>query len=154
MDFDDYQEFARDTARYPGMGEFTGLAYAALGLNGEAGETAEKVKKLWRDGGTDVSDGVYDILHDIRLAIQRANSQDDAVFAVEDAEIAARRLFVLKLTPEQRDAILKELGDTLWYAAAVASELDASLNDVAQGNLDKLRSRRDRNVLHGSGDER
>ena len=47
--FRGYQESATQTAVYPGQGEFMGLVYAVLGLVGEAGETAEQVKKTWRD---------------------------------------------------------------------------------------------------------
>src|SRR5919204_2269474 len=43
----DYQELSRRTATYPGAGE--NLVYPTLGLAGEAGEGAEKVKKLPRD---------------------------------------------------------------------------------------------------------
>uniref|UniRef100_A0A6M3INP9 Putative nucleotide pyrophosphohydrolase domain-containing protein n=1 Tax=viral metagenome TaxID=1070528 RepID=A0A6M3INP9_9ZZZZ len=46
MDFDDYQIEARTTAIYP-----IGVIYPTLGLCGEAGEVAEKIKKIIRDGG-------------------------------------------------------------------------------------------------------
>ncbi|QBP33302.1 nucleotide pyrophosphohydrolase [Gordonia phage BrutonGaster] len=59
-----------------------------------------------------------------------------------------------QITDEKRDAIKKEMGDTLWYLARLAAELDLSLNDVADANLDKLLDRKDRGVLQGSGDER
>lgn len=55
MDFDEYQRHTQNTAVYPGQGDFAGLAYVALGLCGEAGEVAEKVKKVWRDDGGEVS---------------------------------------------------------------------------------------------------
>jgi NTP pyrophosphatase (non-canonical NTP hydrolase) len=46
MDFDDYQGETRKTAVYP---EENAVEYLALGLNGEAGEVAEKIKKSIRD---------------------------------------------------------------------------------------------------------
>lgn len=49
-DFNDYQTEAKKTAVYP---EHMGLAYTALGLTGEAGEYAEKIKKYIRDGVLD-----------------------------------------------------------------------------------------------------
>jgi NTP pyrophosphatase (non-canonical NTP hydrolase) len=58
------------------------------------------------------------------------------------------------VTEERRAAMAKELGDVLWYAAQIASELGLELEDIAQGNLDKLLSRQQRGVLSGSGDER
>jgi NTP pyrophosphatase (non-canonical NTP hydrolase) len=105
----DYQQRSRATAVYPDAG--ANLTYPALGLCGEAGEAAEKVKKAIRDDGG-------------------------------------------RLTPERRDALAGELGDVLWYVAQLATEAGLELDEIAQSNLDKLLSRRDRAVLYGSGDLR
>ena len=105
----DYQTRSRRTATYPGAGE--NIVYPTLGLTGEAGEVAEKVKKLLRD--------------------------DRGV-----------------MSQERRAALAAELGDVLWYVAQVATEADLDLAEIAQGNLDKLRSRQERGVLAGSGDQR
>jgi NTP pyrophosphatase (non-canonical NTP hydrolase) len=59
-----------------------------------------------------------------------------------------------KVSPEDRDALADELGDVLWYAAEVATVLDVDLDDVAARNLEKLRSRAERGMLQGSGDNR
>lgn len=45
----EYQRIATKSAIYPGQGTPTGLQYAALKLNGEAGELAEHVGKAMRD---------------------------------------------------------------------------------------------------------
>lgn len=58
------------------------------------------------------------------------------------------------LTDPKREAIALELGDVLWYVSQLAAEIDFSLEDIAQKNLDKLFSRKDRGVLGGSGDQR
>ncbi len=59
-----------------------------------------------------------------------------------------------QVTDERRDAMAAELGDVLWYVAQLASELELELEQIAQANLDKLRSRQQRGVLSGSGDNR
>lgn len=48
----------------------------------------------------------------------------------------------------------KELGDVLWYVSAIASDLDLSLNEIAEGNVTKLKDRQERGVLKGNGDNR
>lgn len=57
-----------------------------------------------------------------------------------------------EITEERRQALIDELGDVLWYAAAMAHELDVSLADVARFNVDKLAGRVERGTLTGSGD--
>jgi hypothetical protein len=42
----------------------------------------------------------------------------------------------------------------LWYLAVFADQLGMSLDEIAQKNLDKLQSRKQRGVLGGSGDNR
>ena len=54
MDFSEYQSLSRRTATYPRAG--ADMTYPALGLCGEAGEVAEKVKKTIRDDGGVLSD--------------------------------------------------------------------------------------------------
>jgi NTP pyrophosphatase (non-canonical NTP hydrolase) len=109
MKLSDYQQRSRATAVYPDAG--SNLTYPALGLCGEAGEAAEKVKKTIRDDGGE-------------------------------------------LTDERRAALAAELGDVLWYAAQLATEAGLDLDEVAEANLRKLLSRREREVLQGSGDFR
>jgi len=64
LDFQQYQSRARDTARYPQVG--SNPIYPTLGLCGEAGEVADKVKKVIRD-----KEGVFDeaIRDDLRLEL-------------------------------------------------------------------------------------
>jgi NTP pyrophosphatase (non-canonical NTP hydrolase) len=112
MDFKTYQERAGTTAMYPSRGK--SLCYPALGLAGEAGEVAEKVKKLVRGDGD--------------------------LYAQPDEAL--------------RQALAGELGDLLWYIAALCFELDLKMSDVAQANLEKLASRKKRGVIHGDGDSR
>jgi phosphoribosyl-ATP pyrophosphohydrolase len=105
----DYQTAALRTAIYPNIG--SNLVYPILGLVGESGEVAEKIKKLIRD-----KEGV--------------------------------------LTDPDREKIALELSDVCWYLAVLAFELDYTLEEVLQMNLDKLQSRQQRGVLSGSGDSR
>jgi len=58
------------------------------------------------------------------------------------------------VTEENKEDLKKELGDVLWYVASMASELGISMDDIATSNIEKLFSRKERNVLNGSGDNR
>jgi NTP pyrophosphatase (non-canonical NTP hydrolase) len=58
MDLNDYQASALVTAVYPNRG--ANFAYPALGLAGEAGEVADKLKKVIRDNEGILTDPVRD----------------------------------------------------------------------------------------------
>ena len=58
------------------------------------------------------------------------------------------------LGEEDKQEIVKELGDILWYVNSVAHLLGSSLDEAARKNNDKLASRKQRDKLHGSGDNR
>ena len=53
-----------------------------------------------------------------------------------------------------KEELKKEIGDVLWYMSALCSDLEINLEDVAVTNYNKLKSRMERNVLSGSGDNR
>lgn len=88
-----------------------GFLEKVLGLVGEAGEAADKIKKIIRDKGGYASE-------------------------------------------EDREAIAKELGDVLWYVANVARYMGVPLSEIAEGNIEKLTSRKKRNKISGEGDDR
>ena len=58
------------------------------------------------------------------------------------------------ITAEDREALKYELGDVLWYLAQICTELDLTLEEVAEANLAKLFSRLERGQIGGEGDHR
>ena len=66
------------------------------------------------------------------------------VFRDKDGEISA----------ETRQALKAELGDVLWYLAQVATELELSLDEIAEHNIAKLYDRLERGQIRGDGDYR
>jgi NTP pyrophosphatase (non-canonical NTP hydrolase) len=63
-------------------------------------------------------------------------------------------MVIIEADPALKAYFIKELGDILWGIALLADELGVSLDKVARINLEKLRSRAERGVIKGSGDER
>lgn len=125
---DQYQEIATRSAIYPGQGTPFGVMYAALGL-AEAGEVQNKAKKGFRD------DGMIEFV--------------DEPFQNGDVLVRFK-----PITAERRAAIIKEMGGTLWYMAALAKEIGTTLSEVAGNNLEELCSRTERDTLRGDGDNR
>ena len=58
------------------------------------------------------------------------------------------------ISEEFQDLLKKELGDVLWYVAEICTQLGFKMDDVAEINIEKLFSRKDRGVIGGSGDNR
>lgn len=50
--------------------------------------------------------------------------------------------------------VSKELGDVLWFCAVLAEKIGVDLSAIAEANIKKLNSRKNRGVLSGSGDNR
>jgi NTP pyrophosphatase (non-canonical NTP hydrolase) len=59
-----------------------------------------------------------------------------------------------EISAADRDALKYELGDVLWYLTQICTELDLTLEEVAEANLEKLFSRLARNQIQGEGDHR
>lgn len=59
-----------------------------------------------------------------------------------------------EVTEETKKEIAKELGDVLWGIAELSTILGYSLEEVMEMNIQKLESRKARNVIHGNGDNR
>ena len=79
--------------------------------------------------------------------------------ASEAGEVAGKVKKVLRdrggdFGEDQIAAIKDELGDVLWYVATLASDLGLDLDEIAAGNVDKLRSRLERGPIQGNGDRR
>jgi NTP pyrophosphatase (non-canonical NTP hydrolase) len=55
---------------------------------------------------------------------------------------------------QTREALKSELGDVLWYLSQVATELELSLDEIAEHNIQKLLDRQARGKIQGDGDSR
>lgn len=58
------------------------------------------------------------------------------------------------ITEEAKDAIIIEIGDTLWYLASLCQNLGTTLENAATLNIEKLELRHKNKTVHGSGDNR
>ena len=77
----------------------------------------------------------------------------------ESGEVAGKfkKLFRDKngiVDDEFKKIITGELGDVLWYLSEICSQLNISLDDIANHNIEKLFDRKNRNVIKGDGDIR
>jgi NTP pyrophosphatase (non-canonical NTP hydrolase) len=77
----------------------------------------------------------------------------------ESGEVAEKFKKILrdkqgKLTAADRQEIIKELGDVLWYIATLARYLDTPLSEVAEHNVSKLQTRLEQGKISGDGDNR
>ena len=59
-----------------------------------------------------------------------------------------------QINKETLEALKAELGDVLWYLAQVATELDLTLDEIAEHNIAKLYDRLERGKIKGDGDNR
>ena len=59
-----------------------------------------------------------------------------------------------ELSAGERTALVKELGDVLWYIAALGKEIGITLEEIAEANIDKLTDRTARGVINSEGDNR
>ena len=107
MDFSEYQALSRRTAAYPGAGD--DLTYPALGLCGEAGEVAEKVKKTIRDDGGVLSDERREALARELGDVLWYTAQLATEAGLDLEQIAADNLD--KLLSRQRRGVLSGSGD-------------------------------------------
>jgi NTP pyrophosphatase (non-canonical NTP hydrolase) len=107
MDFAEYQSLSRRTATYPHAGE--DLTYPALGLCGEAGEVAEKVKKTLRDDGGVLTDERREALSRELGDVLWYLSQVATEAGLDLEEIAAENLD--KLFSRQERGVLRGSGD-------------------------------------------
>jgi NTP pyrophosphatase (non-canonical NTP hydrolase) len=58
------------------------------------------------------------------------------------------------ISDADRQALQSELGDVLWYLSQTATELDLSLDEIAEHNIHKLLDRLERGKIQGDGDSR
>lgn len=57
-------------------------------------------------------------------------------------------------TEEIKKELAKECGDLLWYISLISRDLGYNLDTIAQMNIKKLKDRKERGVISGSGDNR
>lgn len=125
MTLNEYQKKAMTTC----MGTCDNFSYMMLNLMGEVGEFAGKVAKMIRKGQVEI------------------DTMDEKT----------SELFPMVSLPNwtyHQGELMKEAGDILWQLAGLCNVMGWSLEDVAQANLDKLASRKERGVIDGNGDNR
>lgn len=107
MHIDAYQNLTGNTAQYPADTTEQAVTYCAMGLAGEAGEVANKVKKIMRGDVTlyDQNDAIVDELGDCLWYIAQLADQ----LGINLSDVAGRNL--RKLQDRQTRKAIKGNGD-------------------------------------------
>jgi NTP pyrophosphatase (non-canonical NTP hydrolase) len=93
MHLDDYAAWAADVARIPRQGTLDRERLSYLGLAGEAGEVAEHIKKLLRDGTwrpDAVADELGDVVYYWAALCKAVGRSPSEILAASHVKIAAR----------------------------------------------------------------
>lgn len=98
INFEEYQTAIETFAVYPRDNPLTAASYLALGLNGEAGEVAEQIKKAIRNDGeitaerrAKIFDELGDVLWYLTRMVTELNSTIGEIAAANVAKLEARR---------------------------------------------------------------
>lgn len=126
LSLNEYQKKAMSTC----LPESDNLFYMLANLVGEVGEFASKAGKHMRKGKLHIT------------TMQRD----------EEGKILHTQIW--NVSDEERKLMLSEIGDILWQTAGLAHVMGVSLEEVAEENLSKLASRKERHVIAGDGDKR
>jgi NTP pyrophosphatase (non-canonical NTP hydrolase) len=129
--FDGYQKLTLVTREYPMCGD--NLVYPSLKLAGESGELADKIGKHWRNKAKEYR-------------------QSKKLYGLGSSELHA--MAAVSYSEDEKQAALKELGDVLWYIAAIATEFGVPLSEIARMNIAKTHDRKERDVICSEGDSR
>ena len=106
-DLDMYQQVAKQTAIYP---REQAIIYPTLGLPGEAGEVANKVKKIIRDDGNKINEGlVQEISAEIGDCLWYISVLADDI-GIKLSDIANANL--IKLANRKKKGTIHGSGDT------------------------------------------
>jgi NTP pyrophosphatase (non-canonical NTP hydrolase) len=128
------------------------LAIDVLDVAGTCGALMELMKKAYRN------DPAGELTPERKKAIYDAiDAAGEALDVLRVAVEHTQRVEfppVCVVEPPERERMVKEAGDALWYVSAFCTEMRVSLGCVAQTNYDKLTDRAHRGVLRGSGDNR
>lgn len=147
---DDYQTQTQSTAMYP---DFVKVLYPLLGLAGEVGEVVEKVlDAIFTEEPKAESDEAL-IYNSLKSIVKKTRACETLKKSVRKGLYSEEQLGKLselakRLTQEQKDAIMDEVSDVLWYVADVLYDLDYKMSDCAQHNMDKLAKRKAEKTLH------
>ena len=199
--FNQYQEAVQETAIYHTIGH--PIVYPVLGLNGETGEVAEKVKKFVRDLNfkmtpewksllkkelgdvfwylSETARQAGFMLEDISNMNHNFNTSNIAIYhkkvcnrmvypvlghglilpalgmnkaAGDIADIIIEYGFISEIENRMRIKIKGHLRDLLLYLIECSNQLGFTLDEIAQGNIKKLRERVENGTLKGNGDNR
>nr|DAI83983.1 MAG TPA: NTP-PPase-like protein [Caudoviricetes sp.] len=126
LTLNEYQDKAMSTC----MPESDNLFYMLANLIGEVGEFSSKAAKHMRKGKLHITTTERD----------------------EEGRILHTQMW--NVSDEERHLMLSEIGDILWQTAGLAKVMGVTLEEVAEENLAKLASRKQRNLIDGDGDER
>lgn len=176
MEYKEYEEKCNDTKLYS---DEVAISYVVLGLCGELGELYEKISKseLGELGRKECGDVTW-YLAMIRKELGLSNVEswpefdpsqevDPFILVVEVGKIAEQTKKFMRddwkpgqknVFPEKRKEIVEEawmnIVRTLSILAKSPDAFNSSIEEIANENIEKLASRKQRNVIHGSGDNR
>lgn len=174
MTYKEYEVKAITTKCYA---DEVAIPYVVIGLNGEIGELCEKIEQeakedlvikelgdiFWYMAGIRVELNLQ-IEEDWNWLLKPKSATNILQLLSESGKISEQIKKFLRddyktgeenIFPEKRRKVIEEAWKNIWLQLnTICDSMNTSIEEVARINNEKLASRKERNVIHGSGDER